>query len=231
MLKIALIGYGKMGKMVEGIACDRHHEIISIIDPSLNQKEISFDTIGNADICIEFTRPEKAPDNIRKILKLKKNVVTGTTGWESSLPLIKELVDKTGTGLFYASNFSLGVNLFLKTVETAAELFLNHDQYDVAGLEIHHSQKLDAPSGTAKSIQSAISKKTQRPTSDIPFSSVRCGSTPGTHTIYFDSPADTITLTHQARNREDFALGAVTATEWMQDKKGVYTMKDLLCLN
>lgn len=231
MLKIAIIGYGKMGKMVERQARSRNHEIVAIIDPSLSLNEITSESIGQADLCIEFTRPDSVLDNIRKILDLKKNVITGTTGWDSSLEQVKTWVNESDAGLFYASNFSLGLNYFLNTVEKAAELFLQNDNYDVAGMEIHHNQKLDSPSGTALTIQNRIAKKGNIPLEKIPFSSVRCGSTPGTHTIYFDSPADTITLTHQARNREDFALGAVTAAEWMQNKKGVYTMEDLLCLN
>lgn len=231
MLKIALIGYGKMGRMVEKEARSRNHEIVSIIDPSLENTEISPETIGKADLCIEFTRPDCVLANIRKVLKLNKTLITGTTGWDASLDQVKEWVAETDSGLFYASNFSLGVNYFIKTVERAAELFLKSGNYDVAGLEIHHNQKLDAPSGTALTIRSSIAKSGKIPADRINFSSVRCGSTPGTHTIYFDSPADTVTLTHQARNRDDFALGAVTAAEWMQNKKGVFTMEDLLCLN
>lgn len=231
MLKIAIIGYGKMGKMVERHARLRNHEIVSIIDPSKNQNAITLESVGQADLCIEFTRPDVALENIQKILKLKKTVITGTTGWNASLDQVKQWVRESDTGLFYASNFSLGVNFFLKTVEKAAELFLQHGNYDVAGLEIHHNKKMDAPSGTALTIQSSIAEKGNIPLEEIPFSSVRCGSTTGTHTIFFDSPADTITLTHQAHNRDDYALGAVTAAEWMQNRKGVYTMEDLLCLN
>lgn len=228
MLKIALIGYGKMGKMIEQMAVMRDHEIVAIIDPEKENREITLDALSAADVCIEFTRPDAVLDNIRKTLRLGKNIVVGTTGWSDSLESVERWVTESGAGLFYASNFSLGINLFLKTVEHAADLFLKRANYQAAGVEIHHKQKLDSPSGTAIAIQDAIA----RASGNTPiFSSVRCGSTPGTHTVYFDSPADTITLTHQARNREGFALGAITAAEWMLGRKGIYTMEDMLCLS
>lgn len=227
MLKIALIGYGKMGKMVEQMAVKRSHEIVAIIDPKTEDRETVQNSLKKADVCIEFTQPNAVLGNIRTALSLGKNIVVGTTGWNDALKNVEKWVAESGTGLFYASNFSLGVNLFLKTVEKAADLFLNTGNYNVAGVEIHHQQKLDSPSGTAIAIQQTIARTGGKSPS---FSSVRCGSVPGTHTVYFDSPSDTITLTHQARNREDFALGAVSAAEWMQGKTGIYTMEDMLCL-
>ncbi len=231
MLKIALIGYGKMGKMVEQAAINKGHEVVTIIDPIFNNHETECDFLEKADVCIEFTRPSAVLENIQRTLRMGKPMVVGTTGWDNALDDVKRWVSDSETGLFYASNFSVGVNLFLKTVEKAAELFLGKGNYDVAGIEMHHRQKLDAPSGTAISVQKAIAAGSKRENESIPFSSVRCGSVPGTHTVYFDSPSDTVTISHQARNREDFASGAVAAAEWIQNKKGVYTMEDLLCHN
>jgi len=231
MLKIALIGYGKMGKMVEQMARNKGHDIVTIIDPIFKNLETERDSLEKADVCIEFTRPSAVLENIQRTLRIGKPLVVGTTGWDNALDDVKRWVSESGTGLFYASNFSLGVNLFLKTVEKAAELFLTKGDYDVAGVEVHHRQKVDTPSGTAISVQKAVAAGSKREKESIPFSSVRCGSVPGTHTVYFDSPSDTVTISHQARNREDFALGAVAAAEWIQNKKGVYTMEDLLCHN
>ena len=220
-----------MGKMVEQLARAQNFQIVSIIAPSL-KTSISKESLADADVCIDFTHPESVLNTIRQATRLGKNIVVGTTGWQSRLESVKEWVEESQTGLFYASNFSLGVNLFFKTVEKAAELFLSDgNPYDVAGLEIHHNQKIDAPSGTALELQAAIACAADREPESIPFSSIRCGSVPGTHTVYFDGPADTITLTHQARSRNDFAQGALTAAKWMQGKKGVYTMEDLICRN
>ncbi len=227
-MKIALIGYGKMGKMIEALALEQNHEVVSIIDPSNTNEEICTQNLNSADVCIEFTHPDAVLDNIRKTLSIGKKIVVGTTGWESNLGNVHQWVNETDGALFHASNFSIGMHYFMKTLETAANLFLNKGPYDAAGLETHHRQKVDAPSGTAKDIQSVINNVTGQ---TIPFSSVRCGSVPGTHTIYLDSPADTITLTHQAHNRTGFANGAIAAAEWIQDKQGIYTMKDLLCCN
>ncbi len=228
MLKIALIGYGKMGKMIEQTAPGRQHQIVSIIDPGVHNKEITKESISEADVCIEFTHPDSVLDNIERVLSLGKSIVVGTTGWTSQMATVERWVKKSNSGLFYASNFSIGVNLFFRLIEKAASLYLNREMYDVSGLEIHHSQKADAPSGTAIELQQILSNQGEK---EIPpFTSIRCGATPGTHTILFDSCADTITLTHRARNREGFALGALMAAEWLQNRKGIFNMKDFLCL-
>lgn len=227
-MKIALIGYGKMGKMIESLAKEQNHEIVSIIDPSTKNSEVSKESLAPADICIEFTHPDAVLNNIRKTLAIGKKVVVGTTGWESKIGEVKQWVDSNNGALFYASNFSIGMHLFMKTLEVASTLFLADNRYDVAGVETHHNQKVDVPSGTAIEIQKVVKKESSQ---TVPFSSVRCGSIPGTHTIYFDSPADTITLTHQAHNRTGFANGALVAANWLQDKQGIFTMEDLLCRN
>ena len=230
-MKIAIIGYGKMGKLIEQLANEKGHEVVSIIDPSIENSGITKQSLSNVDVCIEFTHPDSVMENIKKTLELGKNIVVGTTGWHSNIDVVKQLVEKSNSGLLHASNFSIGMNLFMKTLENAASLFLSNETYDIAGMEAHHNQKFDSPSGSAKEIQSIISKASGRSIDKIPFSSLRCGAIPGTTTIYFDSVADTITLTHQARNRSGFANGAIISAEWLQGKKGVFTMEDLLCLN
>lgn len=205
-LNLALIGYGKMGRMVETAALQRHHKLVSE---------------DEADVCIDFTHPDSAVENIKRLSGKKKNIIMGTTGWYDRLPEVQKIIEENQTSLLYSANFSLGVNLFLQIVEEAAKKFLAHSHYSVGGIEMHHSEKKDAPSGTALSIEKKVGKP-------VNFTSVRCGSIPGTHTLFFDSPVDVITLTHEARSREGFALGAVQAAEWLHGKKsGLYTMEDL----
>jgi 4-hydroxy-tetrahydrodipicolinate reductase len=225
-MKIALIGYGKMGKMIEKIALEKGHEIVSIIAPHLNTK-ITANSVERADICIDFSTSSCVVNNISQLVSLKKNIVVGTTNWEKDLGRVKALVEENNTGLFYASNFSIGMNLFIKVLQDAAKKIIPTGIYDIAGVEEHHNKKLDAPSGTAKTISKAISESLEGAI-EVPFSSIRCGSIPGTHTILFDSPADSITLTHTARNREGFVLGAIAAAEWMKGRAGLFTMEDML---
>lgn len=219
-MKIGLIGYGKTGKMVEKYAVKRGHEIVSIVT-----SKGDLDSLKEADVCIDFSHPDATLNNIQHLAKLGKSVVVGTTGWYDDIESVKEIVKKSNIGLLYGPNFSIGVQLFNKILFEAAKLMQNHHQYDIAAVEEHHNQKVDAPSGTAlklsKTIFDASGKKVQ-------FSSVRCGSIPGTHTILFDSPVDTVTLTHQARNRDGFAEGAVIAAEWLQGKKGVYRFEEII---
>lgn len=226
-MKIALIGYGKMGKLLETTAVAKGHAVVARIDPHLATKTITADALAAADICIDFSNPESAIPNLQACAALGKSVVIGTTGWDAQRKQAEEIVKKYGIGCLYSANFSLGINLFMAIVARAAELINPFDDYDVAGYECHHNQKLDSPSGTAKALTEILLSKLSRKSS-CDFASIRCGAIPGTHTILFDSPADTITLTHQARNREGFATGAITAAEWLQNKKGWYTIQDLL---
>ncbi len=219
-MKIVLIGYGKMGKMIEQVSLQKGHSIVGRI---CSNDEISRNTIGDADVCIDFTHPSCVMDNIKKTTELRKNLVVGTTGWYDNLEQARKVVEASGIGFLYAPNFSVGVHLFMKIVSEAACLV--NDNYDVAGLEAHHREKVDQPSGTAKALAAILKDKIRE---DIPFTSLRCGSIPGTHSIIFDSPVDSITLTHQARNREGFAQGAVAAAEWLIEKKGFYTLEDML---
>lgn len=227
-MKIALIGYGKMGKMVERAALAKGHQIAVKIDPKCPHTRISKEILVGVDLCIDFTRPSCALDNLQRLADLGKSVVMGTTGWYSNLDHAKQIVASSGIGFLYAPNFSLGIALFLKMVAQAAQTVAPFSAYDVSGLEIHHQQKADSPSGTAKALSEQITAHLPRKQDSFSFASVRVGSEPGTHTIIFDSPVDTITLTHQSRSREGFAEGAVQAAEWLQGKKGFFTLNDLL---
>jgi 4-hydroxy-tetrahydrodipicolinate reductase len=240
-MKIALIGYGKMGRMVEHAAIQKEHEVVARIGPKQQDTQINAKTVGNAEICIDFSHPAVVVDNIKQAALLGKSLVVGTTGWEDQLSIVQEIVSKHKIALIYSPNFSLGVALFLKIVKEAAELINPYDQYDVGGYEIHHRRKEDSPSGTAKAtldllLKTIKRKKTgviNRPekplaSDEIHFSSLRCGEIPGTHCVLFDSAFDTIEIKHTARSREGFAYGAIAAAEWLQGKTGFFTLEDML---
>lgn len=220
-MKIALIGYGQMGQQVEKAALRRGHTIVA----RLTSQHWDRDALQSADICIEFSRPESALDNVRQIAALKKNLIIGATGWYDRLPELESIVTQQGIGVLYGANFSLGVHLLMEILAHASKVIAPFEEYDVAGIEYHHNQKKDRPSGTALEIAKAVSSHMPH-RDDLHFESVRCGSIPGTHTVLFDSPCDSITITHTARNREGFAEGAVRAAEWLQNKTGLYTFQD-----
>jgi 4-hydroxy-tetrahydrodipicolinate reductase len=220
MLTFGLIGYGKMGRMVEAAAGEKGHNTVIL-------RELTPASVQSVDVAIDFTHPDVAMDHLRQLASLKKSLVMGTTGWYDQLETAKRIVEGSGIGFFYAPNFSIGVHLFMKVVKEAARLINHYPDYDVAGFESHHNQKADSPSGTAKALKGLLERNMQRKR-DVPMASLRVGSVPGTHSIIFDSPADTISLTHTARNREGFARGAVTAAEWLKEKKGFFTMEDLI---
>lgn len=237
-MKIILVGYGKMGHLIEEIALQKNYQVIAKIQSStsLNEQQLK-----EADICIDFSTPESVLQNVHLIAKSKTNIVMGTTGWYDQMDKIKKIVKEHHIGFLFSPNFSVGVHLFKKIVENAAQLLNEFDEYDVAGFEIHHNQKADSPSGTAKSLVNNLLEKIKRKKNpiyelgdrpinaeELHFASIRCGHVPGTHTLMFDSPADTITLTHQARSREGFARGAVTAAEWLKGKKGFFSFDDMI---
>ncbi|MFA6917551.1 MAG: 4-hydroxy-tetrahydrodipicolinate reductase [Candidatus Gracilibacteria bacterium] len=246
-MKIALIGYGGMGKTLHRIAKERNHEVPIIIDPMdplATHKSIQNADLETADVAIDFSSAESAISNIDLCNKTGVNLVVGTTGWYEKLPEIKELLKENKIGFLWSSNFSIGVNLYFAIMEKAAKLINNFDEYDVWGHEIHHYNKADSPSGTAKTLGKIlldnITRKTavvedrlnrKREPNEIHFSSVRGGQVNFGHTIGFDSPADTITISHSARNRDGYALGAIKAAEWLQGKKGFFEMKDFLNFN
>lgn len=242
-LKIALIGYGKMGREVQKVAESRGHEVVSIIDPvaeDANFKAIDANSLKGVDVCIDFTHPGIAVVNAEKVAKLKKNHVMGTTGWYHNVEKVKKEIKAAKTGFIYASNFSLGVNIFLRIVRDSSKYFNKFPEYDVFVIEEHHNQKVDSPSGTAKSIGSIIIDEIDRKKEIVTHTAgaikpeqlsvvgARGGNIPGNHSVIFDSQADTIRLTHSARTREGFALGAVLAAEWINGKKGFYTIEDMM---
>ncbi len=238
MIKLAIIGYGQMGKLIEQLAPKYNFEVISIIDPLLGN-EISGETLSGAEVCVDFTTPDTAFTNIQKICELGKNMVVGTTGWLDKLEAVQQLVQQNKIGMVYGSNFSLGMNLFFQMVNSATKLMNKIENYDVFGLEFHHKKKKDSPSGTAKILSDIVLKNTDNKTSaqfekldrkieknEFHFGSVRAGNIPGTHLIGFDSAADTIELKHTARNREGLALGALKAAEWIAQRNGLYNFSE-----
>ena len=231
-MNIALLGYGKMGKTIEQIAIKRGHNVVLTVDKGDTDYDIT-----KADVAIDFSIPSVAFDNISKCLNNNVPVISGTTGWldryDEAVALCKE---KKGA-FIYASNYSLGVNIFFELNRTLAKMMSALKQYNVSMEEIHHTQKLDAPSGTAISLANDIIdqhsnydawKLDESNNTTIPIVAKRIEDVPGTHTVDYSSEVDTITIEHIAHNRQGFALGAVIAAEWIADKTGVFTMNDVL---
>ena len=247
-MKIALIGYGKMGKTIEQIALGRGHQIVSVVDIN-NPEEIRSDNFKSADVAIEFTTPATAFDNYMQCFAAGVPVVSGTTGWLDKIGQVKEMCEKEGKTFFYASNFSIGVNIFFALNKYLAKIMNRFPAYDVTMSETHHIHKLDAPSGTAITLAESIldnldrkerwvkgtlqapdgtiSGSTDCAANELPVSSIREGEVPGIHSIRYDSEADSITITHDAKNRRGFALGAVLAAEYTAGKQGFLGMSDL----
>jgi 4-hydroxy-tetrahydrodipicolinate reductase len=236
-MKIALIGYGKMGKTIEKIAMERGHSISYKID-ILNRHELGELSPENTDVAIEFSRPEAAFENVTAAIRGNVPVIVGTTGWLKDLEKAKRLCRKQGSAMMYASNYSVGVNLFFALNRVLAKMMQSQPQYNVLMEEIHHTEKLDAPSGTAITLANDILKLLSHKENwvlgekydadEIPIVAKRFDKVPGTHTIVYDSPIDTIEIKHTAHTREGFALGAVMSAEWIVGKKGVFGMKDML---
>ncbi|MCR8559360.1 4-hydroxy-tetrahydrodipicolinate reductase [Mucilaginibacter sp. BJC16-A38] len=244
-MKIALLGYGKMGKIIEKIATDRKHEIVLKIDQD-NLDDLTAENLQLADVAIEFSTPHTVLSNIEHCLNAGVPIVVGTTGWYNSLPDLKEKYERSSTAMMYASNFSVGVNIFFHVNKVLAKLMNNYPYYEVQVEEIHHTQKLDSPSGTAITIAEGIienldSKKDwvkalsvdgeeneiNVKNDQLLIESFRIDSVPGTHTVIYDSEVDSIEFKHTAHNRNGFALGAVLAAEWIQDKEGFYSVEDM----
>lgn len=204
IMRIALFGYGKMGRMVEVMAKREGYAVV--------QKEL-------ADVCIDFSHADGVLDHLAQAISLKKPMVIGTTGWEKDLKRAKTLVQKSDTAALYSPNFSLGMALFHQMLEKIVPIMRAFPQYEGAGIECHHSQKKDMPSGTAKKIEEQFA---------LPFTSLRVGQVPGTHTIIYDSAVDTITLSHAARSREGFAEGALRAAQWIIGKRGWFTFDEMV---
>lgn len=220
-MKILLVGYGKMGKAIEKIAVQRGHTIVGRVDVE------SSDTIApGADVAIEFTQPGSAVDNITRCLAAGIPVVCGTTGWLEKLTDVNASVLKHNGAFFYASNYSLGVNIFFKVNEYLAKLMASQEAYEVSIDETHHTQKKDAPSGTAITLKEGVVKYNSN--KQVPINSYRVDPAPGTHIVKYKSSVDDIEITHTAHSREGFALGAVLVAEWIRGRKGTFTMNDFL---
>jgi 4-hydroxy-tetrahydrodipicolinate reductase len=232
-MRIGLIGYGKMGKLIERLAEESGDVIEVKIDPALNTNLAALEAMKEQiDIFIDFSHKDFVKEHVALALKLDKPIVVGTTGWDTEEKAVYEKVKKEKGALFYAPNFSLGVNLFLALVKEAAKKLAPHELYDVAGIEKHHQLKVDAPSGTAVALTKAIAEKFETKIDPL-FSSVRVGHIYGQHDVIFDSEEDTIILSHHAKNRDGFAKGALKAAhfllkEWHKGKRGIFTIEDLL---
>ena len=231
-MKIALVGYGKMGKIIDEIATQRNHEIVA----RLNESPTSGD-LNNADVVIEFSNPEVAFNNIKTCLENNIPVICGTTGWLDQKSEIEKIAAENNTAFLYGSNFSLGVNLFFALNEKLANLMKNFPEYNVQLEEIHHTHKKDAPSGTAISLAEGIIKNDQRfegwkleetKEKELGIFAIREDEVPGTHSVFYKSSVDEIEIKHTAYSRNGFALGAVIAAEWIQGKTGNFSMKDVL---
>lgn len=236
-MNLALIGYGRMGHEIENVAVERGHKIKQIIDIE-NTSDLNPVNFKDIDVAVEFSTPASAFDNIVKCLEMKKPVVSGTTGWLRNYDLASDICIRNGTSFIHSSNFSLGVNILFRLTAELAKIMDRHGDYSPLIEEIHHIKKLDAPSGTAISVAEIIRKhhkgyegwclEKDKTKNYIPIRAIREGTVTGTHTVFWDSEIDTISLKHEAKNRRGLAYGAVLAAEFIRDRKGVFTMNDVL---
>lgn len=224
-IPLAIVGCGKMGRLVQQLAPEYGFDVAATFSRS-NVAELSRESLRGASVAIEFTAPDAAPENIRRLAELGVSTVCGTTGWFEELPHVREIIISAHCALVFSANFSVGVNVFSEIVCRAAALFAQHPEYAAWGWEIHHSAKKDAPSGTLKKL--AADMRSAGFTGPMTLSSNRAGTHIGTHEIGFDSPADTITLRHTARNREGFARGALQAAQWIIGKHGVFEFRHIV---
>ena len=234
-MRIALFGYGKMGHEIESVAREQGETIAQVFDEF---RLVQADALNDVDMCIDFSTPDAVVGNIRAAIQARKDIVVGTTGWNQHLPEFRDTVKDMG--LLHSSNFSLGMNYFFRMVKRAAELMNHAENYDPSIHEIHHRQKMDSPSGTALTLAriliDGINRKTEILTAPpagaikpgmLHVSSTRVGTVAGTHTVSFDSSEDLIELTHVAKTRRGFAMGALAAARWLHGRKGIYTMDDV----
>jgi 4-hydroxy-tetrahydrodipicolinate reductase len=258
-VNIGIIGYGRMGKMIEQAALEQGLRVSAIVDPlSFEQNPRSgapfyrgmaeAGNLNEAEVAIEFTQPSMALANIKYLAEKRIPTVVGTTGWYDKLDEARQAVEQAGTSLIWASNYSIGVNMFYRIAWYAAQLADSFPEYDVGGFETHHNKKVDSPSGTAKTLIKGLLERLSRKDkvvwenlaarrplpNELHFPSMRLGSVPGTHSLFFDSPADTIEITHTARSREGFASGAIRAAQWLispgagNSRKGLFSIDDML---
>jgi 4-hydroxy-tetrahydrodipicolinate reductase len=220
-MKLALLGYGKMGRMVEQAAARDGIEVVAILDPISGSRG----SLGDADVCVDFTEPSAVIENIKAVAAARVAMVVGTTGWYDQLEEARGLVEASSIGFVYGSNFSVGVNLMFKVTQYAAELFSRFPSHDPFIEEAHHKFKKDAPSGTAVFLKRIVESQYNR---DVPTSSTRAGYIPGKHIVGFDSEADTLTIAHTARSRAGFVDGALLAARWIAGRKGFYEFSEII---
>ena len=227
-MRLAIVGDGRMGQAVAALAAERGHVVQAIIGRSDNPNGVALtrERLAGVDAAIEFTRPGAVVDNLRRLIEAGIPTVTGTTGWSEELPRIARLVEDRRGALLHAANFSVAVQLFLRAARDMASRFAARTDFDAFILEEHHSAKVDAPSGTAAELRARL--RSADGSRDFPITSVREGSIPGTHTLTYDGPHDTITLRHVARSRRGFAAGALAAAEWLPGRTGVYDFEAML---
>ena len=226
-MKVALIGYGKMGQMIESVARERGHEVVCIIDPLTSMDTVDSPAFRSADVAIEFSRPDAAEANVRAAIAQGVPVVSGTTGWDVAA-LQAELQGQDHPGVIWSSNYSIGVNILFAVNGYLAQLLQKAGGYNPSITEVHHVHKLDAPSGTAKTLREDIISR--MPDVSCPIESIREGEVPGIHEVRWESEADSLSLRHEAKSRKGFALGAVLAAEWLKGRKGWHTMNEVLGL-
>ena len=227
-LGLAIVGYGKMGRLIEQLAPEYGFEVRAKFDGANNAHGVGLtrEALRGIDAAVEFTTPDAAVENILWLAAAGVNVAAGTTGWMAQFPVVREALARSGTGLVWAPNFSIGMNLFFQAVAHTATLFAKRKEYEAWGWEIHHSAKKDAPSGTLKKLAEEVQSSGYDRT--VSLSSNRAGAHPGTHEIGFDSAGDTITLRHTSRSREGFARGALQAARWVAGRKGIFEFREIL---
>jgi 4-hydroxy-tetrahydrodipicolinate reductase len=227
-MKLAIVGTGRMGQAVTAEAALRGHQVIVSLDGASNRGGcgVSDQRFRGVDVALEFTRPDAAASNLAALLSIGVPVVTGTTGWQGELARIEAQARECRGALLYAANFSVGVQLFLRTAHDLAARLATRPEFDAAILERHHTRKLDAPSGTALALQTAVRRADPARTYSI--TSIRVGDVPGSHSLMVEAPHESITFTHETRDRRVFAAGAVQAAEWLQGKVGVFTFEQML---
>jgi 4-hydroxy-tetrahydrodipicolinate reductase len=227
-MNLALLGYGKMGKMIDGLAPEYGFTVTHRLDEfnNANQSAMTPENLKGVDVAIEFSTPDACLSNIKRLAELRINTVVGTTGWLEQMDDVKETIKKAGTGFVWSPNYSIGVNVFFRLINEAARLLADEKEYGAWAWEIHHHTKLDAPSGTLLKLVEQMKQAGYQRKIDV--SSNRAGAHPGTHEIGFDSAADTITLKHAARSREGFARGALKAAQWIVGQRGFYEFSEIL---
>jgi 4-hydroxy-tetrahydrodipicolinate reductase len=227
-MRIAIIGNGKMGKAVAALAAERGHTIHTVVHRLENPAggALTKERLSGADVAIEFTRPDAVLANLERLIELGIPTVTGTTGWTDALPQLTALVGKRGGALLHSANFSVGVHLFFRAAQELARSFRGRPEFVVSILEEHHASKVDAPSGTALLLQRQL--WSQEPGRRFPITSIRAGTSPGTHTLTYAGPHETVTLSHVAKSREAFAAGTLAAAEWLPGHTGVFTFEEML---